>query len=62
MNQLDDTKFIANEIYDFLFENNEVKLDFNLNFESSYIDCDTSTIYLESDEMGCYKITVERTE
>ena len=62
MNQLDDTKFIANEIYDFLFENNEVKLDFNLNFESSYIDYGTNTIYLESDEMGCYKITVERTE
>jgi hypothetical protein len=54
-------KFIADEVYDILFENNTVQLNLPRNFPESWIDCDKGIIYLEGNpELGSYKITVER--
>ena len=59
----DETHFLTGEIYDLLFENNEIKLNLPKEFEDSYVDCERNVIYLEgSSDLGKFKITIERIE
>ena len=55
--------FVTGEIYDILFENNEIKLNLSREFEDAWVDCDKNIIYLEGNsELGNFKITIERIE
>jgi len=57
---MNEKKFIAEQVYDFLMENNYTRLDFVKNFPDSWIDYETQTIYLSgSEDLNEYKITVE---
>lgn len=52
--------FIAEQVYDFLMENNYTRLDFVKNFPDSWYDYEKGIIHLAgSNNLKEYKITVE---
>jgi hypothetical protein len=52
--------FVANEVYDTLFKNNHVKLDFVKTFEDGFIDNAFNRIYMLGSEFGDFVITIEK--
>lgn len=54
--------FVANEVYDTLFKNDYVKLDFVKTFEDGFIDNAFNRIYLLGSELGDFVITIEKLE
>jgi hypothetical protein len=57
---MNEKKFIAEQVYDFLMENNYTRLDFVKNFPDSWYDYGKGIIYLSgSENLNEYKITVE---
>ena len=60
---MNEKRFLMEQIYDFLMENNYTRLDFVKNFPDSYIDFGRSEIYLEgSDNLKSYKVSLEEIE
>lgn len=59
---MSETNAIANDVYDYLFENDaHTKTNFCEEFSASYIDNDSNTIYLEGrGNTGLFTITIER--
>ncbi len=52
---------LINDVYDYLFENiHDIGTNFLNEFHDSYVDTDNACIYLESKELGKFKITMER--
>lgn len=58
----DDSFFLAQDVYDYLFENEQnIGTNFLEAFPESYIDCESSVIYLAIDgEKPLFKVTIER--
>ena len=57
---MDERRFLTEQIYDFLMENNYTRLDFVKNFPDSYMDFGRSEIYLNgSDSLKSYRLTLE---
>jgi hypothetical protein len=54
--------FVANEVYDTLFDNAEVRLDFVKTFQDGFIDNAFNRIYLMGSEFGDFVITIEKLE
>jgi len=54
--------FVANEVYDTLFKNSHVKLDFVKTFKDGFIDNEFNRIYLLGSELGDFVITIEKLE
>jgi len=60
---MDERRFLTEQIYDFLMENNYTRLDFVKNFPDSYMDFGRSEIYLNgSDSLKSYRLTLEEIE
>lgn len=52
---------LINDVYDYLFENtHDIGTNFLDEFPDSYVDTGNACIYLESDKLGKFKITMER--
>jgi len=54
--------FVANEVYDTLFDNAEVRMDFVKTFQDAFIDNAFNRIYLMGSEFGDFVITIEKLE
>lgn len=54
---------LINDVYDYLFENDSsIGTNFADEFPDSYIDTQHMCIYLDSEELGLFKLTLERIE
>ena len=60
---MNEKRFLTEQIYDFLMENNYERLDFVKNFPDSYLNFGKSEIYLQgSDSLKSYKLTLKEIE
>lgn len=57
---MDELKFLTEQVYDFLMQNGDVRMDFVKNFPEGYLDYDDCAIYLKgSDTLKSYKLVLK---